>query len=337
MEAFFGHDFSRVRLHHGADAEASTREVNARAYTVGHHIAFGAQRYAPGTREGKRLLAHELSHVVQQEGNPTRATRVQRHIEMRDVGRGEQSGFARLPELVVRLNAVSQGLTFSLRGNELVYEIRAGGTLSNFDRQMMAFIDEGEVIPLRLTNRHGLLGNRIAGFHHQVIADAWTSGYVDIDDLLASTDVALQWMLVHFLRERAATRNYAHRIGTATFTQAEFNRVHGLGIRSEEAFLRDYFGDPTVRVVNDQPALPFVRIFRNSRRDLIRARRTPGRGAERGVDMISIDVRTRTGEILTPEEYRERLRQEGIREQETRERLAGAAEYHEGGRSIPAP
>ncbi len=66
MEQRFGHDFSRVRVHSGAAAEQSAREVNARAYTVGHDIVFGAGRFAPGTLEGRRLLAHELTHVVQQ-------------------------------------------------------------------------------------------------------------------------------------------------------------------------------------------------------------------------------------------------------------------------------
>lgn len=67
MEQRFGHDFSRVRLHSGAAAEQSARDVNAHAYTVGHDIVFGAGQFAPGTNDGRRLIAHELTHVVQQE------------------------------------------------------------------------------------------------------------------------------------------------------------------------------------------------------------------------------------------------------------------------------
>jgi len=66
MEQGFGYDFSRVRVHSGAAAEQSARVVNAHAYTVGHDLVFGVGRFAPGTHEGRRLLAHELSHVVQQ-------------------------------------------------------------------------------------------------------------------------------------------------------------------------------------------------------------------------------------------------------------------------------
>jgi hypothetical protein len=70
MEQRFGYDFSRVRVHFGGAAEQSAREVNANAYTVGQDIVFGAGRFAPQTHEGRRLIAHELTHVVQQSGAP---------------------------------------------------------------------------------------------------------------------------------------------------------------------------------------------------------------------------------------------------------------------------
>jgi uncharacterized protein DUF4157 len=69
MEQRFGYDFSRVRLHSGPAAEQSAREVDANAYTAGHDIVFGAGRFSPGTLEGRRLIAHELTHVVQQSGS----------------------------------------------------------------------------------------------------------------------------------------------------------------------------------------------------------------------------------------------------------------------------
>ena len=68
MEPRFGHDFGRVRVHTDARAEGSARAVNALAYTVGNDIVFGTGQYAPGSAEGRRLLAHELAHVVQQGG-----------------------------------------------------------------------------------------------------------------------------------------------------------------------------------------------------------------------------------------------------------------------------
>lgn len=68
MEQRFGHDFSRVRVHTDATAAQSAQDVNAQAYTVGNSVVFDASRFAPGTSDGRRLLAHELTHVVQQEG-----------------------------------------------------------------------------------------------------------------------------------------------------------------------------------------------------------------------------------------------------------------------------
>jgi hypothetical protein len=68
MESSFGHDFSRVRIHHDVRAAESARAVDAHAYTVGQHIAFDAGKYVPDTIQGRRLLAHELAHTVQQAG-----------------------------------------------------------------------------------------------------------------------------------------------------------------------------------------------------------------------------------------------------------------------------
>lgn len=68
MEQRFGHDFSQVRVHSGAEAERSVQDVNANAYTVGHNVVFGSGRFVPENREGRRLIAHELTHVMQQVG-----------------------------------------------------------------------------------------------------------------------------------------------------------------------------------------------------------------------------------------------------------------------------
>ena len=68
FEPRFGHDFSRVRVHSDAGAAQSARDIDARAYTVGNNIVFGAGRFAPGAAAGRQLLAHELAHVVQNTG-----------------------------------------------------------------------------------------------------------------------------------------------------------------------------------------------------------------------------------------------------------------------------
>lgn len=79
MESRFGQDFSRVRLHTDGAAAEAARAVQARAYTLGRDIVFGAGEYAPATVEGKRLLAHELAHTLQQQESSTIIRRVALH------------------------------------------------------------------------------------------------------------------------------------------------------------------------------------------------------------------------------------------------------------------
>jgi hypothetical protein len=71
LEDRFGHDFSQVRIHADARAADSARTLRADAFTVGQHIAFRAGKYAPYTSAGRELLAHELTHSVQQRSAPT--------------------------------------------------------------------------------------------------------------------------------------------------------------------------------------------------------------------------------------------------------------------------
>src|SRR5205085_2612612 len=66
MEPRFGHDFSQVRVHTDERAVETAQAMNALAYTVGQDVVFGQGQYTPETTEGKRLLAHELTHTIQQ-------------------------------------------------------------------------------------------------------------------------------------------------------------------------------------------------------------------------------------------------------------------------------
>lgn len=66
FEGRFGTDFADVRVHTGARADAAATSIGARAYTIGSDVAFAAGNYDPGTPDGRVLLAHELTHVLQQ-------------------------------------------------------------------------------------------------------------------------------------------------------------------------------------------------------------------------------------------------------------------------------
>jgi hypothetical protein len=76
MEGRLGHDFGDVRVHDDAAAHSSAQAVNAHAYTVGSNVVFQRDKYDPGSDDGRTMLAHELTHVVQQrsgtvDGTPT--------------------------------------------------------------------------------------------------------------------------------------------------------------------------------------------------------------------------------------------------------------------------
>jgi hypothetical protein len=101
MEPRFGYDFSKVRVHSGATAEESARDLNAHAYTVGHNVVFGAGRFESWTHEGRRLLAHELTHVVQQAGvtslqrQPAGPSRVGRILSLKEIAADPKRNRAR--------------------------------------------------------------------------------------------------------------------------------------------------------------------------------------------------------------------------------------------------
>ncbi|HEV8637604.1 MAG TPA: DUF4157 domain-containing protein, partial [Chloroflexota bacterium] len=84
LEPRFGRGLGDVRAHDGPEAAALAREANARAFTVGRHIVFGAGEYRPGVEQGRRLIAHELTHVFQQRGGL--------HSVQREVGPDRATG-----------------------------------------------------------------------------------------------------------------------------------------------------------------------------------------------------------------------------------------------------
>jgi uncharacterized protein DUF4157 len=297
FEPRFRHDFSAVRVHTGRAASASARAIQAEAYAAGDHIVL-----AEGPGASRELLAHELAHVVQdRERGEARA--VQRRVEIRDVGRGEQSGFARVPELIKRLNGVADGLVFTLDAkNDLQYTENPYGTMTEFEKRMKGFIDSGTPIRLRITNQSGLLKDDKGKFTLHVDLDAFQSGYVDIDDLLADDDLTMQTDLVHFLTERSVTKDYTRRIGT-NFSQKEFDFGHAQGIDAETHVLRDFFKDDTIRFVSESDSAGIARLWTNSRRDEIRSRFKDKGGLESGF----IDVKLRDGRVISATEYRDLL------------------------------
>ena len=82
MESRLGADFSDVRVHTDGKATESARSVQAYAYTVGNDVVFQSDKFAPDSDSGQRMLAHELTHVVQQRSGPVAGTRAPGGIQI---------------------------------------------------------------------------------------------------------------------------------------------------------------------------------------------------------------------------------------------------------------
>jgi peptidoglycan hydrolase-like protein with peptidoglycan-binding domain len=105
MELHFGHDFGQVRVHTDGKAAESARAIDAQAYAVGKNTVFASGRYAPGTSAGRRLLAHELAHTIQQRraGDATNAT-----TTLGQVGDRSEQEADRVAEQVMRGGTVAE-------------------------------------------------------------------------------------------------------------------------------------------------------------------------------------------------------------------------------------
>jgi hypothetical protein len=93
FEPRFGADFSQVRVHTDAQAADTASAMNARAFTLGRDIAFNSGQYAPHSQEGQRLLAHELTHVVQQSGGSIGVVQRWGEFEHKTVGNQAQNDY----------------------------------------------------------------------------------------------------------------------------------------------------------------------------------------------------------------------------------------------------
>jgi hypothetical protein len=108
MEPRFGHSFADVRIHADARAAESAAAVSAHAYAVGRDVVFGAGKYAPESADGRRLIAHELAHVVQQ--SSTGAAMPMASLEVGAVDAPEEREADRAASVVARGGAAEVAL-----------------------------------------------------------------------------------------------------------------------------------------------------------------------------------------------------------------------------------
>jgi Domain of unknown function (DUF4157) len=145
MESRFGHDFSQVRVHRDAKAAESARAVNALAYTVGEDVVFGTGQYAPGSSTGQRLLAHELTHVVQQgEAQSRTLTNIDRTLSAQALSATLANGVVTRRELVVQREPRADNTLTSAGCPEWTF---SGITQSVFDCMRGVFKKKKVTIP----------------------------------------------------------------------------------------------------------------------------------------------------------------------------------------------
>jgi hypothetical protein len=125
MEPAFGHDFSRVRVHNDSGAAQTSASLNARAFTLGPHVAFGAGEYRPGTIVGDALIAHELAHFVQQGEGRVQSTPVKK-------GDGEYNSLEEEADrsAIGAVTSIWTGLKSDIAGVAALPRLRSGLRLS---------------------------------------------------------------------------------------------------------------------------------------------------------------------------------------------------------------
>jgi hypothetical protein len=269
--------------------------VAPKAGDRGHH------RDARRLRSAVDVPPSDVMQLQRLAGNRATTLSVQRALQLRPPGPREASAFARRQELVDRLNAMSGGTEYVLQGDGRTIDSRVvdASRVTSFDRRMRGFIDLPAVIPLRLITRHGYVGGQ------PLRMDSLQEAYVDLDDLLASSDHGLQMILTHFLTERSRVPNYERRIGTP---MPEFDAAHRAGREAEAQLLQDLVGDPSIRYVYEErrdPANPatsrYVIGFR-SRADRYWIFQVYANRQQHGVRASTLFVRMADGRRLTVDE-----------------------------------
>ena len=148
FEPRMGLDLSAVQIHTGAQAAEWTRMLNARAFTLGSDIFFGAGQFAPETMKGKRLLAHELTHTVQQ-GNGVRRSR--EYLIRREAGDEEAAG-EEAPTLTNQRFVGDRALELILTGRLSRLSTRHNGRRGAVSKVQQALVDLGFELPMYLVD-----------------------------------------------------------------------------------------------------------------------------------------------------------------------------------------
>jgi hypothetical protein len=174
MEPRFGTDFSAVRLHTGPPAAQASRQLNAAAFTVGHQIFFGRDAYQPDSSAGRELIAHELTHTIQQGAVPQSAAPVRRRdvpaVSERSAPSVQRLGISdALDYFAEHANHLPGFRMFTLVLGVNPINLRAvDRSPANLLRAVVELMPGGALITRALDN-HGIV-DRVAGWVQQQLA-----------------------------------------------------------------------------------------------------------------------------------------------------------------------
>lgn len=189
MEPRFGADFSNIRIHHDAEAGGLSNRLSAKAFTYRNHIFFSHDQYRPGTGEGKQLLAHELTHTIQQGAAVQRSPQVTTTTTPPAVQRlGVRDALDYFADKAYHIPGFRM-LTILLGFNPINMR-STDRSAANILRALIEFIPGGHLITQALDN-HGVF-TKVASWVEQKIAELGDIGASIVSGLKQFLD-SLRW------------------------------------------------------------------------------------------------------------------------------------------------
>jgi hypothetical protein len=179
MENRFGYDFGNVKIHTDTIAAKSAQSINALAYTNGNSIVFNQGQYSPETESGKRLLAHELTHVVQQNG--VQRTMIQRQVIDRNVTTNQalltQLGLTRQQVVDAITAADADAIVLAQNAEDtLTTELNNAQSGNPVDANAETILTEELGLSFNNPGHHGLIRQQIGRFRR--VRETLESGYL---------------------------------------------------------------------------------------------------------------------------------------------------------------
>ena len=230
MEQGFGADFSHINIHTGAEAQTMSEQLGAQAFTSGNDVYFNQGKYDPTTNEGKHLLAHELTHTIQQKGKAEKG--VQKKVKVTGTNAETRKKF-----LAKMNDGSSVKFKFGAGGVLELENKKATGT-DEFTKKMIAAINNPQNVELRLIVENDA-----------VFIDSFGSGSVDSADMLVLSTTMFKASLIHFIVERFAVKDYEKN--KSTTSAADFKKAHKAGLEAEEAFLKEIYPKKTIKFTTE--------------------------------------------------------------------------------------